>query len=94
MPDTEFAQQLPAQTGDAARIPPWRHPVDLNTQSIPRTSIIVFWTSTRRSAVQSRSRYILLVRDGLSIDDNPIHALLTEYDTVTENPNKQGRRRP
>lgn len=32
--------------------------------------------------------------DGLSTDNNRVHQILQEYETVTENPRKQGRRRP
>lgn len=38
--------------------------------------------------------HMLRQRDGISIDNNRVHAILQEYDTVTENPRKQGRRRP
>lgn len=38
--------------------------------------------------------HILRVRDGISIDTNRVHTILEEYEHVTENPNKQGRRRP
>jgi len=38
--------------------------------------------------------HVLRARDGLSIDNNRVHAILQEYEAVTENPNKQGRRRP
>jgi transposase InsO family protein len=38
--------------------------------------------------------HILRTRDGLSIANNRVHAILQEHDHVTENPNKQGRRRP
>lgn len=38
--------------------------------------------------------HVLRVRDGLSIATNRVHAILQEYDRVSENPNKQGRRRP
>lgn len=34
---------------------------------------------------------VLRVEDGLTNDNNPVHAILKEHDTVTENPNKQGR---
>jgi len=37
---------------------------------------------------------VLRVRDGLSIDTNHVHAIMEQYDHVTENPNKQGRQRP
>jgi len=38
--------------------------------------------------------HILRVRDGLSIDNNVLHEIIKEYEHVTENENKQGRRRP
>ena len=38
--------------------------------------------------------HVLRVRDGLSIAINRIHAILQEYEHVSENPTKQGRRRP
>ena len=38
--------------------------------------------------------HILRVRDDLAIDNNRVHTILKEYDNVTENPNKQGRKRP
>jgi len=38
--------------------------------------------------------HILRVRDDISIDNNRVHAILEEAEYVTENPNKQGRRRP
>lgn len=38
--------------------------------------------------------HLLRERDGLTIDNNRVHAILQEYEHVTENPNKQGRRRP
>lgn len=38
--------------------------------------------------------HVLRVRDGLSIATNRVHAILQEYDHVSENPNKQGQRRP
>ncbi len=38
--------------------------------------------------------HVLRVRDNLSIAHNRVHAILEEYDHVTDNPNKQGRRRP
>ena len=37
---------------------------------------------------------VLRKRDGISIDTNHVHEILEEYEHVTENPNKQGRRRP
>ena len=37
---------------------------------------------------------ILRQRDSITIDNNRVHAILQEYDNVTENPNKQGRKRP
>jgi len=41
-----------------------------------------------------RKLYILRVRDDRSIDNNRVHAILEETEHVSENPNKQGRRRP
>jgi hypothetical protein len=38
--------------------------------------------------------HVLRVRDELSIDNNVVHEILKEYEHVTENDNKQGRRRP
>ena len=38
--------------------------------------------------------HMLRVRDGLSIDNNRVHAILQEYEHVTEHPRKQGRQRP
>jgi putative transposase len=38
--------------------------------------------------------HVLRVTDGLSIATNRVHAILQEHKHVTENPNKQGRRRP
>ncbi len=38
--------------------------------------------------------HVLRVRDDLSIATNRVHAILEEFERVTENPNKQGRRRP
>jgi putative transposase len=38
--------------------------------------------------------HVLWVRDGLSIANNRVHEILQEHDHVTENPTKQGRRRP
>lgn len=38
--------------------------------------------------------HVLRIRDGLSIATNRVHAILQEHDRVSENPNKQGRRRP
>ncbi|MFC6764663.1 hypothetical protein [Natrinema soli] len=38
--------------------------------------------------------HVLRSRDGLTIDNNRVHAILQEYEHVTENPNKQGRKRP
>ena len=38
--------------------------------------------------------HILRVRDDISIDNNRVHAILEEAEHVSENPNKQGRRRP
>jgi len=38
--------------------------------------------------------HILRVRDDTSIDNNRVHAILGEAEHVSENPNKQGRRRP
>lgn len=38
--------------------------------------------------------HVLRVRDGLSIATNRVHAILREHDRVSENPNKQGRKRP
>lgn len=38
--------------------------------------------------------HILQVRDGLSIGNDRVHAILGEHDRVTEQPRKQGRRRP
>ena len=38
--------------------------------------------------------HVLRTRDGLSIANNRVHAILQEHDHVTQNPNKQGRRRP
>jgi len=38
--------------------------------------------------------HILRQHDGISIDNNRVHAILQEYDNVTKNPNKQGRKRP
>jgi len=37
---------------------------------------------------------ILRERDDIAIDNNRVHAVLQEYETVTENPKKQGRERP
>jgi putative transposase len=37
---------------------------------------------------------VLRVRDGISIDTNRVHTIMEENDHVTENPNKQGRKRP
>ena len=38
--------------------------------------------------------HVLRIRDGLSIANNRVHKILQEYEHVTENSNKQGRRRP
>ena len=38
--------------------------------------------------------HVLRVRDGLTIDNNVVHEILQEHEHVTENPRKQGRRRP
>jgi putative transposase len=38
--------------------------------------------------------HVLRVRDGLSIANNRVHEILQEYDHVSENPTKQGRKRP
>jgi len=38
--------------------------------------------------------HFLRVRDNISIDNNRVHAILEEAEHVSENPNKQGRRRP
>ena len=38
--------------------------------------------------------HVLRVRDGLTIDNNLVHEILQEHGNVTENPRKQGRRRP
>jgi putative transposase len=38
--------------------------------------------------------HILRVRDDISIDNNRVHAILEESGHVSENPKKQGRRRP
>jgi len=38
--------------------------------------------------------HVFRIRDGLSVANNPVHAILQEHDHVTENPTKQGRRRP
>jgi putative transposase len=38
--------------------------------------------------------HVLRLRDGISIDTNRVHDILEEYEHVTPNPNKQGRRRP
>ena len=37
--------------------------------------------------------HILRERDGITIDNNRVHEILQEYDIVTENENKQGRKR-
>ena len=37
---------------------------------------------------------VLRVRDGISVDTNYVHEILEEYEHVTNNSNKQGRRRP
>ena len=37
---------------------------------------------------------LIRVHDGLTVDNNRVHAILKEYEHVTENPNKQGRKRP
>lgn len=44
--------------------------------------------STGSGAVAASS--VLRVRNGLSIDTNRFHAIMEEYNHVTENPNKQG----
>ena len=38
--------------------------------------------------------HVFRIRDGLSVANNPVHAILQEHDHVTENPTKQGRRWP
>jgi putative transposase len=38
--------------------------------------------------------HVLRVRDGISIANNRVHEILQEYEHVSDNPNKQGRRRP
>jgi putative transposase len=38
--------------------------------------------------------HVLRVRDGLSIANNHVHEILQEHDYVSENPTKQGRKRP
>ena len=37
---------------------------------------------------------LLRIRDGITVDNNAVHAILQEYEHVTENPKKQGRKRP
>jgi transposase InsO family protein len=37
---------------------------------------------------------MLRARDDIAIDNNRVHAILQEFDSVTENPKKQGRQRP
>jgi putative transposase len=38
--------------------------------------------------------HVLRVRDGLSVANKRVHEILQEHDHVTENPTKQGRKRP
>ena len=38
--------------------------------------------------------HVLRVRDGLSVANNRVHAILQEHDYVSKNPTKQGRKRP
>jgi len=48
----------------------------------------------RRGAGAVAIAHVLRVRDDLSVANNRVHEILQEYEHVTENTNKQGRRRP
>ena len=88
-------QQLVKEYRDSAEIPqletPGRksygtYPVDLEDR--------ILELRQRLGAGAVAIAHILRVRDDISIDNNRVHAILEEAEHVSENPNKQGRRRP
>lgn len=54
----------------------------------------VHYLRQRRGAGAEAIAHVLRSTDGLSIATNRVHDILLEYEHVTENPNKQGRKRP
>lgn len=88
-------QQLAKEYRESGEIPtldtPGRtayaeYPVDLEDR------ILEIYRSLALGAVAVS--HVLRVRDGITIDTNRVHDILEDYKHVSENPNKQGRRRP
>jgi len=85
----------PKRTVKAGRYHSWRYRDANPTQSTPMTSKNESSIYASASALaQSSSPHTLRLRDGLSIANNRVHEILQEHDHVTENPTKQGRKRP
>jgi transposase len=88
-------QQLAKEYRDSGEIPQMETP--------GRTAYAEYPDALEERVLELRQRlgagavaiaHVLRVRDDLSIAHNRVHAILEEYDHVTDNPNKQGRRRP
>jgi putative transposase len=85
----------PKNTARAMKSHSWRHPDANPTQSIPTTSktgVLDLRQRLRAGAVVIA--HVLRVRDELSIANNRVHEILQEHDHGSENPAKQGRKRP
>ena len=54
----------------------------------------ILWLQQVLDAGAETIGHVLRLRDDISIGTNRVHAILQEYDHVTENPDKEGRKRP